>query len=462
MASLTLARIAELTGGKIIQGQPDTLVTAYTFDSRNTTPGSIFFALKGIRDGHHYISDARHQGALAACVSRAVSGLPASFGLVRVDDTLTALERLAAQILAESQIRVVGITGSIGKTSTKEFTASLLSTRFRVLKSQGNYNNQIGLPMTILSVTGADQIAVLEMGMSRAGEIKKLTETAPPEVAVITRVAPVHLEFFNSLKDIALAKKEILMGARSGATAVLNGDDPLIRDIASDFSPDKIIYFGRHDKYPVRAEAIEHQGWAGLSFDLVFGQEKARVQLPFLNEGLITNLLAACSVAYYFGLTLAEVIPAFQNLPELSHRGQLIRFKNGLRLYDDSYNSNPVALEEVLKSLGRLPASRKIAVLGDMLELGPAENQFHQEIGTKIQSYGWDYLVTIGPRARFIAEGAISCDFNPSKIQSFDRSNQAAFWLKPFLQAGDLVLVKGSRGLSLETIVDYLKKELEN
>jgi UDP-N-acetylmuramoyl-tripeptide--D-alanyl-D-alanine ligase len=281
----------------------------------------------------------------------------------------------------------------------------MLSSRYGVLKSRGNYNNQIGLPISILSLTGAHQVAVLEMGMSQPGEIKRLTQIAPPEVAVITRLAPVHLEFFTSLEAIAQAKKEILTGARPGATAVLNGDDPLIREIAADFPRDKIIYFGQNDKYPVRAEEIEQQGWSGLNCNLIYGQEKARVSLPILNEGLITNVLAAAGVAYYFGLGLNEILPCLQNWPELDHRGRLLKLKTGINIYDDSYNSNPVALQEVLKSLGRLPAGRKIAVLGDMLELGQSENQFHQEIGQRIPGYGWDYLVTVGTRARHIAEG---------------------------------------------------------
>jgi len=461
MASLSLARLAELTGGKIIQGEPETTIVAYTFDSRQARPGSLFFALKGIRDGHNYIAEAQKKGAVAACVSRKVKDLPPDFGLIQVDDTLHALQQLAARVLAESQLRVVGITGSIGKTSTKELTAGLLSERFAVLKSMGNYNNQIGLPISILSLTDSHQVAVLEMGMNHPGEIKRLVEIAPPEVAVITRIAPVHLEFFQSLEEIALAKKEILTGAKPGATAVLNGDDPLIKQIAADFAPDRIIYFGKSDRYLIGAEDIEYHGWTGLSFSLIYGREKARVELPIFNEGLITNVLAACGVAYYFGLKLAEILPSLHRLPDLTHRGQLIKLKSGATIYDDSYNSNPVALEEVLKSLGRLPAGRKIAVLGDMLELGPAENQFHLEVGALLPAYGWNYLVTVGSRAKLIAEGAVHHGLDSARIESFDRPEEAADWLKSFLEPSDLVLVKGSRGLSLETIVENLKQEME-
>jgi len=326
----------------------------------------------------------------------------------------------------------------------------------------GNYNNQIGLPISILSLNDSHQIAVLEMGMNHPGEIKRLVEIAPPEVAVITRIAPVHLEFFQSLEEIALAKKEILAGAKPGASAVLNGDDPLIRQIAADFPPDKIIYFGKGDRYLIRAEDIEYHGWSGLSFGLIYGQEKARVELPILNEGLITNVLAACGVAYYFGLRLAEILSSLHQLPVLAHRGEVIKLKDGTTIYDDSYNSNPVALEEVLKSLGRLQAGRKIAVLGDMLELGPAENQYHLDAGALLPAYGWDYLVTVGSRARLIAEGAVRQGLDSARVESFDRPEEAADWLKSFIRPSDLVLVKGSRGLSLEIVVENLKRERED
>ncbi|HPU94172.1 MAG TPA: cyanophycin synthetase, partial [Candidatus Saccharicenans sp.] len=270
------------------------------------------------------------------------------------------------------------------------------------------------------------------------------------------------LEFFQSLEEIALAKKEILAGAKPGASAVLNGDDPLIRQIAADFPPDKIIYFGKGDRYLIRAEDIEYHGWSGLSFGLIYGQEKARVELPILNEGLITNVLAACGVAYYFGLRLAEILSSLHQLPVLAHRGEVIKLKDGTTIYDDSYNSNPVALEEVLKSLGRLQAGRKIAVLGDMLELGPAENQYHLDAGALLPAYGWDYLVTVGSRARLIAEGAVRQGLDSARVESFDRPEEAADWLKSFIRPSDLVLVKGSRGLSLEIVVENLKRERED
>lgn len=462
MPVMYLARIAQLAGGKLVQGNPETLILSYTFDSRTVSPGALFFALKGTRDGHEFIQDAYKKGAIAACVSKEVKGLPPEFGLILVDDTLKALQNLAAKFLAESQVKVVGITGSIGKTSTKEFTTRLLSARFKVLKSHGNFNNQIGLPISILSMDGSHQIAVLEMAMSQAGEIKRLTEIAPPDVAVVTGIAPVHLEFFKSLEEIALAKKEILDGAKPGAVAILNGDDPLVRKIADTYSKGKIIFFGTNKEYPVRAEDIEHQGLEGIRFNLVYGQEKAEIRVPFLNEGLVINLLAACAVAFSYDLKLEEILPTLSDLPTIEHRGELIKLRDGIKIYDDSYNSNPVALTGVLKSLGQIEARRKIAVLGDMLELGPQEPDFHREVGKKIPEYGWDLLVTVGPRAKYLAEGAVENGFNRDKIFSFLEADEAKNWLKILIQPGDFLLIKGSRGLALDRIVQFLKKEMED
>jgi UDP-N-acetylmuramoyl-tripeptide--D-alanyl-D-alanine ligase len=280
-------------------------------------------------------------------------------------------------------------------------------------------------------------------------------------VAVITGVAPVHLEFFQNLEEIALAKKEILEGARDSALAVLNGDDLLVRKIAAGYPREQVVFFGSHDDCLVRAENLKLHGLSGLSLELIFGQDRAPVRLPFLNQVLVSNFLAACAVAFSLGLKLEDIIPAFSDLPETEHRGQLLQFKNGIKIYDDSYNSNPVALTSVLKSLSQVPARRKIAVLGDMLELGPQEPEFHRQAGRKIAEYGWNVLVTVGERARYLAEGAVDSGFDPGCIFSFSEATRAGSWLESFIQAGDFILVKGSHSLAMDRIVLSLKKVME-
>ncbi|MGB9907759.1 MAG: UDP-N-acetylmuramoyl-tripeptide--D-alanyl-D-alanine ligase, partial [Candidatus Saccharicenans sp.] len=373
-----------------------------------------------------------------------------------------ALQTLATRLLERQPLKIVGITGSVGKTSTKEFTARLLSEKFRVLKSPGNFNNQIGVPISILSLDGSQEIAVLEMGMSRRGEISKLTAIAPPDVAVITAIAPVHLEFFRDLDEIALAKREILEGARPGALAVLNGDDPRLRKMASEWQRGRVLFYGFSQDCSVRADNLRPLGLEGLSFNLVMGKEKAGVRVPFLNRALVSNLLAACAVAHSFGLNLEQLLPALNDLPQVEHRGQLLKLKNGIIIYDDSYNSNPLALRLVLESLGQVPAARKIAVLGDMLELGPEERVFHREAGQTIAQYGWDILVTIGQKAREMVTGALERGFEAGSAHSFDGAEEATAWLKTALRPGDLVLIKGSHALALDKIVAILAKDRED
>lgn len=461
MVKLSLEQVTKLTGGQLLRGNPETTVLSWAFDSRQAGPGSLFFALKNKRDGHDYVRDAYEKGAIAACISEVVSGLPPDFGLIKVADPLKALQTLAARVVQQASIKIVGITGSLGKTTTKEFIARLLSEKFKVLKSPGNFNNQLGVPISILSMDSSHEIAVLEMGTSRPGEIKQLTQIAPPDIAVITGIAPVHLEFFQNLEEIALAKKEILDGAREGALAVLRGDDPLVRKIAADYPQDRVFFFGCHEDCLIRAENLKYHGLNGLSFDLIYGQDKAPVKLPLLNQALVSDFLAACAVSFSLGLKLAEISPAFSDLPETEHRGRLLQFENGIKIYDDSYNSNPVALTEVLKSLGQIPAQRKIAVLGDMLELGPQEIDFHREVGRKIVKYGWDVLVTVGEKAKYLAEGAVDSGLDPNFIFSFSEATRAGSWLESFIQAGDFILIKGSRGLAMDQIVSYLKKVME-
>jgi len=462
MARLTLSEIARLTEGQLLQGSPSALAEHFSFDSRTIGRGDFFFALTGTRDGHEFVAEVASKGAVGACVSREIKVRPKSFGLIKVADTLKALQKLASRILEQRQLKVIGITGSTGKTTTKEFTAALLATRYQVLKTIGNFNNQIGLPYSILAAEDDHQVAVLEMGMSRPGEIKELTQIAPPDLAVITGIAPVHLEFFKNLEEIALAKKEILEGAREGATAVLNRDDPLLKKIAADYKKGEIIYFGLNPSCQVRAENIRHLGLEGIAFNLIYGAEKAPIKVSFLHEGLVYNLLAACAAGLVLQLTLEDILPVIPQLTPSEHRGQVIRLKNGITLFDDSYNSNPIALKKALESLGQLKAKRKIAVLGDMLELGPAEIEFHLEAGKQVSLTCWDHLVTVGERAKNFASGAVANGFNHANISSFLTAEETAQWLKGFLLPGDFILIKASHGLALDRIVSLLRKELED
>jgi UDP-N-acetylmuramoyl-tripeptide--D-alanyl-D-alanine ligase len=458
VAELRLDEIARRMGGAVIQGDSLRVFRSFTLDSRRAAAGDLFFAVVAARDGHDFVDDARKRGAGGAVVSRGVSVPDASFALVRVPDTVAGLQRLASETLRLQGVRVVGITGSAGKTTTKEFAAELLGGRFRVLKSAGNLNNHLGLALSLLNIEDGHDVAVLEMAMSGPGEIRRLAGVAPPDVAVITNVNPVHLAFFKSLEDIAAAKTEILERAKPGGTAVLNGDDPLLRKPAEAWRG-RLIRFGLGADNDVRAAEVKLRGLEGLEFVLVAGGEERRVALPFFSEAFVLNFLAAAGAALALGLAPADIESRVGLLRPFPQRGVLLRLPGGVVLIDDSYNSNPRALESALRGAARLPAGRRVAVLGDMLELGPAEAEFHREAGRLAARLGFGLLVTVGPLAARLADGAADAGMKPEQILSFADAAAAAAGLKPFLRRGDLILVKGSRGVHLETVVDGLRDE---
>ena len=329
-----------------------------------------------------------------------------------------------------------------------------------VFKSEGNFNNQIGLALTVLGIGPDDRAAVLEMGMSGAGEIRALTRIAPPDVAVITNVHPVHLEFLKTMENIALAKREILEGAKEGATAVLNGDDPYVERLAQGWRG-RIIHFGRTRASEVRAENVKRLGFDGFAFDLAADGERVRIKLPFLFESAIDNFLAAVGVGRAFGMPLRAAERVAPALAPADKRGVLVRLTCGIVLIDDSYNSNPRALDGALAGAAGLPAKRRVAVLGDMLELGEAAAYFHAEAGRRVVRAGWDVLVTVGPLGLHTSRAAREAGLAAERIHSFAASEEAAAGLIDIVGAGDLVLVKGSRGIRMERVVERLRETLK-
>lgn len=457
MVELNLNEIAENTGGEILQGLPSVAFRTFNIDSRMSQPGELFFALKAQRNGHVYIADAAQKGATGAVISQPISPPSPNIALIRVKDTLIALQNLAARVLDTHPVKVVGITGSIGKTTTKEFVATLLDHSYDVLKSEGNYNNHIGVPLSILKIQQKNEVIVLEMGMRAPGEISLLTQIAPPDVAVITNIHPVHLEFFKNIEEIALAKKEILDGMDPEGTAVLNGDDPTVQKIAKDWKGAKLL-FGLSESNDIRAENIQRTGYHGISFNLIWGETKKRMVIPFIYKSFLYNYLAASAVAYALSTPLANILAQTKNLRSFPMRGEIYHLPNDVILIDDSYNSNPAALESALKDLSELEAKRKIAVLGDMLELGKTQLSYHQKVGKHVIQHSWDLLITIGPLSRHMAAGALQAGMNDDQIVSFENSDEAGNHVASLLEPGDLLLVKGSRGMRMDKIVELLKK----
>ncbi|UCE42977.1 MAG: UDP-N-acetylmuramoyl-tripeptide--D-alanyl-D-alanine ligase [Candidatus Aminicenantes bacterium] len=456
MVELNLNEIAKKTGGDILQGLPSISFRTFNIDSRISQPGELFFALVAQRDGHTYIADAAQKGAAGAVISRPITPPNPDMALIQVPDTLFALQNLAEKVLDDHSVKVVGITGSIGKTTTKEFAATLLARRFEVLKSEGNYNNHIGLPLSILRLQRKDEVTVLEMGMRSAGEITRLTQIAPPDIAVITNIHPVHLEFFHSLEEIAQAKKEILDGMKTNGTAVLNGDDPAVQKIARDWRGTKLL-FGFSEGCDVRAENIQRSGYQGITFDFIYGGKRGKATIPFITTSFLSNFLAASAIAYALSTPFDDMLAQTQTLKPFPMRGEVFHLPNNIVLIDDSYNSNPAALESILKDLSQLETNRKVAILGDMLELGETQIAYHHEAGEQVQRYAWDLLITIGTLSHHMAEGALEAGMNRARVASFENADQAADHVMSFLEPGDLVLVKGSRGIRTDKIVESLK-----
>lgn len=456
MVNLRLSETAEKMGGTILQGSPSLSFHKFNIDSRLTEPGELFFALIAKQNGHDFVSSAVKKGASGAVISHKITIPDKNIALIQVKDTLEALQKLARKVLSEHPVKVIGITGSIGKTTTKEFAFHLLSRNFSVLKSEGNFNNQLGVPLSLLKLTDSHEVAVLEMAMSTPGEIRTLTRIAPLDIAVITNINPVHLQFFKSIEEIALAKKEILEGTKNDGIGVLNGDDPLIKKIAKDWKGKKLS-FGLSEECDIRAQNIQKRGWKGMSFKLSYGQRKEKISLPFFYESNLYNFLAASAVGFALSVSFEDILSQITTLKPSPNRGTLVRLIKNIKLIDDSYNSNPAALEGALKALAHLPSKRKIAVLGDMLELGEKEVEYHIQAGRQAAKWGWDILVTVGPLSQHMVEGALSSGMRTDKIFSFKDSEEAAEEIWPLIQEGDLVLIKGSRKIKTEKIVEKLK-----
>jgi UDP-N-acetylmuramoyl-tripeptide--D-alanyl-D-alanine ligase len=450
---LPLSRIAEFISAA---GDFDRDATArgYSIDSRTIQPGDLFFAVKGERlDGHDFVARALAKNAVAAVVRRdQLTRFPEKKRLLLVDDTLVALQTLGTAVRRLWAKPLVGITGSTGKTTTKEAIAHVLSQRFRVLKSEGNFNNHFGLPLMLLKLEPEHDIAVIEMGMSHAGEIAALAAIAQPEIGVVTNVAPVHLEFFNSVADIARAKYELVQSLPAGGTAILNADDEYVSQFGRDFHG-KVILYGIHRPADVRAENIESRGVFGSSFDVVVGScwEKATLQLVGTHN--IYNALAAVAVALQRGFSPSEAVAALASLTPADKRGQVVQVGN-ITVINDCYNSNPKALDAMVDSLATIAAKRRIVVAGEMLELGPKAAELHRSSGSHMAQKKIDVLLGVRGLAGEMVEAARAAGV---RAEFVDTPEQAGEWLARATLDGDVVLLKASRGVKLERALEIWK-----
>ena len=447
---LTLARAAEFMQA-VGEFDAATITTGYSIDSRTIQPGQLFFAVSGERlDGHDFVDAALARGGVAAVVCRdQLPRFTEQSRLLAVDDTLVALQQLAAVVRRLWGKPLIGVTGSAGKTTTKEIIAHLLATKYHVLKSQGNLNNHFGLPLQLLTLEPEHEIAVIEMGMSHAGEITALAKLAKPDCGVLTLVAPVHLEFFDSLADIAQAKYELIESLPAGGTAVLNADDAYVSQFGREF-PGKVVTFGLHHPADITAKNIAALQPVGSIFDVVSNGETARAELPLLGEHSIYNALAGVAVALQYGVALRDVAQSLASLSAGDKRGQVQEYGEAT-IINDCYNSNPKALDSMVQSMAGMTAQRRIVVAGEMLELGPTAESMHRECGERMANYGVDFVLGVRGLAKFIVEGAAAAHISADFVAS---PEEAGEWLKHNIRAGDLVLLKASRGVRLERALE--------
>jgi len=463
-AAWDVAALLLATGGRLLgSGQAATLGSVST-DTRGIRPGDIFLALAGERfDGHDFLDKAVRCGAAALVVSRALKPLPA-VPVVLVEDTLKALGDLAAFHRAALQnLRVVAITGSTGKTTVKEMAAAILGREFRVLKTEGNRNNLVGLPLSLLPAEADHEVAVLELGMNRPGEIARLTEIADPDVACIVNVQAAHLEGLGDIEGVARAKGELFGGLHDGATMVVNDDDPRVTALAAAY-PHKKVRFGADPQAEVRATHIRSLGEGGMAFTLHVLGEKRRVSLRGPGVHNVGNALAAAAIAHAVGLGIESIAAGLEGYIPFASRLEIRTATGGVKLINDTYNANPGSMRAALATLVDLADVRKkVAVLGDMLELGEESGPAHWALGVEAARLGCDALLTVGEFARKTVEGARSAGMDPRQAKGFTDKAEVVAQLQKLMVLGDLVagdwiLVKGSRGMRMESIVEDLTR----
>jgi UDP-N-acetylmuramoyl-tripeptide--D-alanyl-D-alanine ligase len=458
---LSASEIANAVEAVRISASENIISTGFSIDSRTLRPGDCFFAIQGKNfDGHQFIPESMAKGASLIVANKASSFFPNQvWPIVFVEDTLSALKLLASYVRKKWGRRLIGITGSNGKTTTKEITSHLLGSKFQVFKSAGNFNNEYGLPLSILRITEQHEIAVMEMGMSHSGEIRQLCQIARPNIGIVTNVRAVHLEHFNSLQGIGFAKRELIEELSVEGVAVLNNDDAYVRKFGRAF-PGLVLTFGANAPATYRATEIQSEGLAGNSFRLVYRSKAHRMRVPLIGEHNVLNALPGIAVAHHLGMDFESIDQRLQELQPVSGRGEILRFGDGITIINDTYNSNPSALRALIRFLKKVPGyRRKILVAGEMLELGPSSEEFHRECGHLAAHVGIDQIMGVQGLAIHLVRAALEDGYDNSHARFFDDAQAAGESLYGEVQPGDLILIKGSRGVKTEKVVESLRQK---
>ncbi len=469
---LTLADVFEALTN--IRPETTAVITEAAIDSRQVIPGSLFVAIPGERaDGHDFIDDAFHRGATFALVQREAAAsyrtLDLRAGLsseskpdltppvcLRVENSLSALQQIARFWRRKLDLRVIGITGSVGKSTTKEVVAQTLSERYRTLKSPGNLNNEIGLPLTILRLGSGYERAVLEMGFYVPGEISFLCGIALPQVGVVTNIGTVHAERAGSQEAIARGKAELVQALPPApqGTAILNFDDPLVRKM-EEKTKARVFFYGLSSEADLWADQVEGLGLDGIRFRLHYEREAMHVRIPMIGRHSVETALRAAAVGLVEGLNWQEILNGLRR-GHTQLRLVAVRSESGALILDDTYNASPESMLASLNLLSELGGKRKIAVLGDMLELGPYERQGHEMVGLRAAQVA-DMLITLGARAHIYAEAARRAGMKSSRIIEFEDRAPVVEWLQTNLSKDDIALLKGSHGLRMDSITAALE-----
>ena len=462
MEAITIREILAAVGGTLLRPfDEDRTIDCVDTDSRTMHEGSLFIPLSGERfDGHAYIDQALEDGALGCLTHKSVETLRPDKFYIQVEDTMTALGTLARYYRNKFDLKVVGVTGSVGKTTTKDMVASVLSQRYRVLKTEGNYNNNIGVPKTLFRLDHTHQIAVIEMGMNHMGEIDYLTRIAEPDVAVITNVGDAHIENLGSRENTLRAKAEIFSGVRQGGVAVLNGDDPLIAKLDGVLIH-PITWYGESEHCAWRCTSIKEAEHDTMHLTAETPLGHLETTIHCLGRHMLYPALTAAAVGGRFGLTLEEISRGIESFAPTKMRMDIVRCKNGVTILNDTYNANPQSMRAAVDVLANYSGSYRVAVLGDMLELGDLGPMLHESVGKAVGGTpGIDCLVTVGQLGEYIAKGAKSAGMT----EVYDRPNkeEAKVVLAQVMQPSAVFLCKASRGMKFEELTEYLKRLVES
>ena len=455
--------------GKLLQGSETVIFRGVSINSRTIKEGELFVCIKGENfDGHDFFGDAFRKGAAGIILSdtknlsTGMLGKGESPFVIQSQNTLRALQDLASYQRSLFPFRVIAVTGTNGKSTTKEMIASIIETKYKTLKTQGNLNNHIGLPLTLLKREPEHEVGVLEMGMSAAGEIKRLAEIAKPDIGVITNISAGHLGQLKTIKDVQAAKGELFDSLHKEGTAIVNADDPLVLELAKSLRIKKITY-GIKEPADIQASDIQNKGNHGFTFTAKIFDQAIPVKLPQIGYCNIYNALAALATGHSLGITGKEMNLGLKNYQQIPQRNEQIHYE-GMTLINDTYNANPQSMREALKTLKEINTQgKRFFIIGDMLELGPLSEPAHHELGQEIAGSNVDYLVTVGPLASLAAESAKVNVQQQLQIEKFNTHDEAANYLLQKVKKGDCLLVKGSRGSKMENVVqEFLKPKKQS